>query len=87
MRLFGSYVAAACEVSVKNSNEVKIHRIAATTDPGYVVNPAQVNRQVSGSFLYGLSALFEEEITIENGAVVQKTSIPSTRSAWLKCLR
>ena len=72
MRSFGSYVAAACELSVKNGNEVKIHRIVAATDPGYAVNPAQISRQVSGSFVYGLSALFEEEITLENGAVVQK---------------
>ena len=72
MRSFGSYVAAACELSVTNGNEVKIHRFVAATDPGYIVNPAQVARQVSGSFVYGLSALFEEEITIENGAVVQK---------------
>lgn len=72
MRSFGSYVAAACELSVTNGNEVKIHRFVAATDPGYVVNPAQVARQVSGSFVYGLSALFEEEITIDKGAVVQK---------------
>jgi isoquinoline 1-oxidoreductase beta subunit len=72
MRSFGSYVAAACELSVKNGNEVKIHRFVAATDPGYVVNPAQVARQVSGSFVYGLSALFEEEITIDKGAVVEK---------------
>lgn len=72
MRSFGSYVAAACELSVSNGNEVKIHRFVAATDPGYVVNPAQVARQVSGSFVYGLSALFEEEITIDKGAVVQK---------------
>jgi len=72
MRSFGSYVAAACELSVTNGNEVKIHRIVAATDPGYAVNPAQIARQVSGSFVYGLSALFEEEITIEKGAVVQK---------------
>jgi isoquinoline 1-oxidoreductase beta subunit len=72
MRSYGSYVAAACELSVTNGDEVKIHRIVAATDPGYVVNPAQVARQVAGSFVYGLSALFEEEITIEKGAVVQK---------------
>jgi isoquinoline 1-oxidoreductase beta subunit len=72
MRSFGSYVAAACELSVTNGNEVKIHRIVAATDPGYAVNPAQIERQVSGSFVYGLSALFEEEITIEKGTVVQK---------------
>jgi isoquinoline 1-oxidoreductase beta subunit len=72
MRSFGSYVAAACEITVTNGNEVEILRMVAATDPGYVVNPAQVARQVSGSFVYGLSALFEEEITIEKGAVVQK---------------
>jgi len=72
MKAFGSYVSAACEISVTNGNEVKIHRMVAATDPGYVVNPAQVKRQVAGSFVYGLSALFEEEITIENGAVVQR---------------
>ena len=72
MGSYGSYVAAACELSVANGNEVKIHRIVAATDPGYVVNPAQVARQVAGSFVYGLSALFEEEITIEKGAAVQK---------------
>jgi len=72
MKAFGSYVSAACEISVTNGNEVKIHRMVAATDPGYVVNPAQVKRQIAGSFVYGLSALFEEEITIENGAVVQR---------------
>jgi isoquinoline 1-oxidoreductase beta subunit len=72
MKVFGSYVAAACELSVKNGTDVKIHRIVAATDPSYVVNPAQIERQVAGSFVYGLSALFEEEITIEKGAVVQK---------------
>ena len=72
MRSFGSYVAAACELTVKNGNEVEIIRMVAATDPGYAVNPGQIARQVSGSFVYGLSALFEEEITIEKGAVVQK---------------
>lgn len=72
MRSFGSYVAAACELSVTNGTDVEIHRIVAATDPGYAVNPAQIARQVSGSFVYGLSALFEEEITIDKGAVVQK---------------
>jgi len=72
MKAFGSYVAAACELSVTNGTDVKIHRIVAATDPSYVVNPAQIKRQVAGSFVYGLSALFEEEITIEKGAVVQK---------------
>jgi isoquinoline 1-oxidoreductase beta subunit len=44
----------------------------ASTDCGYAVNPAQIERQVSGSFVYGLSALFEEECTIKDGRVEQK---------------
>jgi len=72
MMAFGSYVAAACELSVMDGNKVKIHRIVAATDCGYAVNPAQIERQVSGSFVYGLSALFEEECTIKDGRVEQK---------------
>jgi isoquinoline 1-oxidoreductase subunit beta len=67
---YGSYVAAAAEVSV-SGNKVKIHRIVAATDPGFAVNPAQIERQVAGSFVYGLSALFYDQITIKGGRVVQ----------------
>ena len=52
---FGSYVAACAEVSVTDGNKIKIHRIVAATDPGYAVNPAQIERQIAGSFVYGLS--------------------------------
>jgi len=72
MKAFNSFVAAACEISVKDGNKVKIHRIVAATDPGYAVNPAQIERQVSGSFVYGLSALFMQECTVKDGAIEQK---------------
>ncbi len=68
---FGSYVAAGCELSVVDGNKIKIHRIVAATDPGYAVNPAQIERQISGSFVYGLSALFEQECTVKDGRVAQ----------------
>ena len=53
---YGSYVAGAAEISVTDGNKIKVHRIVASTDPGYVVNPAQIERQIAGSFVYGLSA-------------------------------
>jgi isoquinoline 1-oxidoreductase subunit beta len=68
---YGSYTAAAAEVSV-DGKKVKIHRIVAATDPGYAVNPAQIERQIAGSFVYGLSALFYGEITIKDGRVEQE---------------
>jgi isoquinoline 1-oxidoreductase subunit beta len=67
---FGSYVAACAEVSV-DGNKVKVHRIVGATDPGYAVNPAQIERQIAGSFIYGLTALFLGECTVKNGAIEQ----------------
>lgn len=67
---FGSYVAAAAEVSVTDG-QMKIHRIVAATDAGHVVNPAQVERQVEGSFVYGLSAALFGECTMQGGRMVE----------------
>ncbi len=72
MMAFGSYVAGAAEISVENGNRVRIHRIVAATDPGHVVNPAQVERQIAGSFVYGLSALFLQECTLVDGRIEQR---------------
>jgi isoquinoline 1-oxidoreductase beta subunit len=69
---FGSYVAACAEVSVSNDGQLKIHRIVAATDPGHAVNPQQIEAQVEGSFVYGLSAALFGEITVKDGAVEQK---------------
>jgi isoquinoline 1-oxidoreductase beta subunit len=68
---FGSYVAACAEVSV-DGNKVKVHRIVAATDPGYGVNPAQIERQVAGSFVYGLTGLFFGECTVKTGRIEQQ---------------
>jgi isoquinoline 1-oxidoreductase beta subunit len=85
MKAFNSFVAAACEISVRDGNKVKVHRIVAATDPGYAVNPAQIERQVSGSFVYGLSALFMQECTVKDGAIQQTNfhDYPSMRIAQM----
>jgi isoquinoline 1-oxidoreductase beta subunit len=71
MKAFASYVAACAEISVTDGNKVKVHRIVCATDPGYAVNPAQIERQIAGSFVYGLSALFMEECTVKDGRIEQ----------------
>ncbi|HEY0909418.1 MAG TPA: molybdopterin cofactor-binding domain-containing protein [Bradyrhizobium sp.] len=68
---FGNYVAAAAEISVTDGSKIKVHRIIAATDPGYAVNPAQIERQVAGSFVYGLTGLFYGGCTVKNGAIEQ----------------
>jgi isoquinoline 1-oxidoreductase beta subunit len=84
MKAFNSFVAAACEISV-SGNKVKVHRIVAATDCGYAVNPAQIERQVSGSFVYGLSALFMQECTVRDGRIVETNfhEYPSMRIAQM----
>ncbi len=68
---YGSYVAGAAEISVVDGSKIKVHRIIASTDPGNVVNPAQVERQIAGSFVYGLSALFYGGCTVKDGRIEQ----------------
>ena len=68
---FASYVAAAAEISVSDGNKIKVHRIVAATDSGYAVNPAQIERQIAGSFVYGLSGLFYGGCTVKDGAMEQ----------------
>ncbi|CAN7484025.1 molybdopterin-dependent oxidoreductase [Bosea sp. LjRoot90] len=69
---FGSYVAAVAEVSVDAAGKLKIHKITAATDPGHAVNPAQIERQVEGSFVYGLSAALYGECTVKDGRMVEE---------------
>jgi isoquinoline 1-oxidoreductase beta subunit len=78
-KAFGSYVAACAEVSVDKNGNLKIHRIVAATDPGHAVNPQQIEAQVEGSFVFGLSALLYGECTIKDGTVEQQNfnSYPS----------
>jgi isoquinoline 1-oxidoreductase beta subunit len=68
---YGSYVAGVAEVSVSGDGVLKMHKITAATNPGYAVNPAQIDRQVAGSFVYGLSAALYGEVTVKDGAVEQ----------------
>ena len=69
---FGSYVAACAEVSVSDKGVLKIHRIVAATDCGYAVNPQQIEAQVEGSFVYGLSAALYGECTVKDGRMMQQ---------------
>lgn len=66
---FGAYTAACAEVTVDEDGRLKINRIVAATDPGMAVNPQQIEAQVEGSFVYGLSAMLFQEITFKGGEV------------------
>ena len=67
-----SYVAALAEISVKDGDKIKIHRIVLAIDPGNVVNPAQVERQIDGAVMFSLSALFLQQCTLKEGRIEQE---------------
>ncbi|MEO8278407.1 MAG: molybdopterin cofactor-binding domain-containing protein, partial [Ideonella sp.] len=69
---FGSHVAACAEVSVSPEGALKIHRIVAATDPGHAVNPQQIEAQVEGSFVFGLSAALYGACTVKDGRIEQR---------------
>ena len=66
---FGSYTAACAEVTVDDNGQLKIDRIVAATDPGHAVNPQQIEAQVEGSFVYGLSAMLYGNVNFVDGEV------------------
>ena len=68
---FGSYVAACAEISINKEGVLKIHRIVAATDSGHAVNPQQIEAQVEGSFVYGLSAALYQACTVKDGRIEQ----------------
>ncbi len=68
---YASYVAGAAEISVIDGNKIKVHRIVAAIDPGYAVNPAQIERQTAGSFVYGLTGLVYGGCTVKAGRIEQ----------------
>jgi len=71
LHAYASYVAGAAEISVTDGTKIKVLRIVAATDPGYAVNPAQIERQIAGSFVYGLTGLFYGGCTVKDGYIEQ----------------
>ncbi len=68
---YGSFSAAAVELSVKGGTEVDVKRVILALDPGHIVHPDAVKAQIESGVVWALSAAMLEEITIANGRVVQ----------------
>ncbi len=66
---YNSFVAGAAEISVSDGNKIKVHRLVGAIDPGYAVNPAQIERQTAGSFVYGLTGLVYGGCTVKDGYI------------------
>ena len=68
---YASYSACVAEVSVKN-NIVKVNRLVFALNCGHVVNPYLTREQIEGSVAMALGAIFNPEITVENGRIKEQ---------------
>ena len=64
-------VAQVAEVSVSKRGKLKVHRVDCVVDCGIAVNPDSVKAQMEGSIIMGMSAAIFEQITLEDGRVMQ----------------
>ncbi len=68
---YGSFTAAVVEISVEGGSVIDVKRVIVAIDSGHIVHPDAVKAQMEGGVIWGLSSVMHEEITIENGRVVQ----------------
>ena len=68
---YDTYSAAVAEVSVTPDGAVRVHKLLLAVNCGHAVNPGQIEAQVQGSIVYGLSAALWGENTVEKGRMVQ----------------
>ena len=66
-----SYCTLVADVSV-DEGQLIVHHFTAVLDCGIAVNPSQVKAQIEGSIIWGLSALLNDPIKVENGRVKQQ---------------
>jgi isoquinoline 1-oxidoreductase subunit beta len=69
----GTFVAQVVEASADQRNRPRVHKVIAVVDCGLVVHPDTARQQIEGSIVMGLSAAIGERITLENGAVSQRS--------------
>lgn len=69
---YGSIAAHVVEVAMPDGLP-RVTRVVAVVDCGTVIDPDTARQQVEGSVVMGLSAAMREEITLEDGAVAEKS--------------
>jgi nicotinate dehydrogenase subunit B len=66
----GTYWGCACEASVTlATGAVKVDKYTVVVDPGIVVNPEQLKRQVEGGAMMGLSIALHEEVPFNESGI------------------
>ena len=68
----GTYWACVCQIAVTpDTGVIAVEKYTIAVDPGIVVNPAQLKRQVEGGAVMGISHALLEEVTFDESGITQ----------------
>jgi CO/xanthine dehydrogenase Mo-binding subunit len=68
----GTYWACACHIAVNpNTGAITVEKCTMAVDPGIVINPMQLKRQVEGGVVMGISIALLEEVIFDESGVTQ----------------
>jgi nicotinate dehydrogenase subunit B len=68
----GTYWACVCQIAVTPSTgEIVVEKYTVAVDPGIIVNPAQLKRQVEGGAVMGISHALLEEAKFDESGITQ----------------
>src|SRR5271169_6752254 len=68
----GTYWACVCHIAVTPSTgAIAVEKCAMAVDPGIVMNPAQLKRQVEGGLVMVISNALLEEVTFDESGITQ----------------
>ena len=66
----GTYWACACQIAVTPSTgKIVVEKYAIAVDPGIVVNPVQLKRNVEGGAVMGIGHALFEEVTFDESGI------------------
>jgi CO/xanthine dehydrogenase Mo-binding subunit len=69
----GTYWACACQIAVTPATgALAVEKITVVVDPGIVVNPQQLKRQVEGGTMMGVSEALYEEVAFDESGVTSR---------------
>jgi nicotinate dehydrogenase subunit B len=69
----GTYWACVCEISVMpETGAIAVEKYTIAVDPGIIVNPLQLKRQIEGGAVMGISHALLEEAAFDQGGITSR---------------